>query len=336
MPTYTPPAPNEIKIGDVFAPTTADEAAHGLVELSAQKRKVVINRNSKDAVTLDTKNLSGIKKYAPDDLYVTVGAGTRLEEVQAFLANEGRQVAFVSPWRESTLGGLVAANINSPQRLLYGSLRDQLLATTVVLSDGRILRAGRPVVKNVAGYDLPKLFVGSFGTLGLMTDVTLKLYPRVRCKRTLLASIEKLDAGLALGTQLLSRALVASAIVLYKGDALPDLPPSHFVLAYTAEGVAEEVDAELADVRAILREAGQASIGESNDLSGTDLWLKLLGKVESNTLQMRLGVAPKHLASFVIEQSATLDAGSFLVDVPSGLVYATANPSDVGVAKHLG
>ncbi|MBI4790691.1 MAG: FAD-binding protein [Chloroflexi bacterium] len=322
-----------LEAGDVFTPTTAEHTAQGLVALSAHKRKVVINRKSEDGVMLDTKKLAGIKKYAPDDLYVTVGAGTRLEELQTFLANEGRQVALVSPWRESTVGGLIAANVNSPQRLLYGCIRDQLLAATVVLSDGRILRAGRPVVKNVAGYDLPKLLVGSFGTLGLMTDVTLKLYPRARCKRTLLAPIEKIDAGLAIGTRLLSRALVASALVLYKGDALPGIAPSGYVLAYTAEGVVEEVDAELAEARTILRDAGQSAIVESNDLSGTDLWLKLLGKLEAHTMQMRLGIAPKQLSSFVVEQSATLDAGSFLLDVPSGLVYATAKLSNASVAK---
>ena len=333
MPTYTPPTPSEIKIGDEFAPTTAEQAAQGLVALSAQKRKVAINRKVKDAVMLDTKKLSGIKKFAPDDLYVTVGAGTRLQDVQTFLADTGRQVALVSPWRESTVGGLIAANVNSPQRLLYGSLRDQLLATTVVLGDGRVLRAGRPVVKNVAGYDLPKIFVGSFGTLGLMIDVTLKLYPRARCKRTLLAPIEKMDAGLALSTQLLSRALVASAIVLYKGDVLPGLSPSRYVLAYTAEGVAEEVDAELNEARGILRGAGYSMTTESNELSGTDLWLKLLGKVESDTVQIRLGVAPKQLSSFAVEQSATLDAGAFLIDAPSGLVYATNHFDNASAAK---
>jgi FAD/FMN-containing dehydrogenase len=63
--------------------------------------------------------------YAPDDLYVQVGAGTRLEEVQSFLRNQGRQLALASPWSKATMGGLVAANVNSPQRLLYSSVRDQ-------------------------------------------------------------------------------------------------------------------------------------------------------------------------------------------------------------------
>ena len=76
------------------------------------------------------------------------------------------QAPLASPWAGTTIGGLVATNLNSPQRLRYGALRDLVMATTVALADGRVIRAGRPVVKNVAGYDLPKLFIGSHGTLG--------------------------------------------------------------------------------------------------------------------------------------------------------------------------
>ncbi len=81
----------------------------------------------------------------------------------------------VSPWPTATIGGLIAANVNAPLRMRYGAIRDLVLCATVVLADGRVLRTGRPVIKNVAGYDLTKAFVGSHGTLGLITDVTLKL-----------------------------------------------------------------------------------------------------------------------------------------------------------------
>ena len=100
-------------------------------------------------------------KFAPDDLYVTVGAGTPLVELQTFLGERQLRVAVSSPWPEATVGGLAAANVNGPQRMKYGGWRDNLLCTTVALADGRVIRAGRPVVKNVAGYDLPKVFVGS-------------------------------------------------------------------------------------------------------------------------------------------------------------------------------
>ncbi len=330
MPAYNKPAPSGEMLGDVFIPTTAEEAARGLTALSTHKQPVYINRRVKDAVTLETSALTGIKKYAPDDLYIQVGAGTPLAHVQAFLGKHHRQVALVAPWHNATVGGLIAANINSPQRLLYGSIRDQLLAATVVLADGRIIRAGRPVVKNVAGYDLPKIFVGSFGTLGLLTDVTLKLFPRPRCQRTLLISVDALQAGLALGKQLLAHALVASAIVLTQG--IPSSPASRYVLAYTAEGLAEEVDAELAQVRDTIEKAG-ARYSQTNELTGTDRWANLLSRVESDTWQMRIGIPPQRVQQFVHEQSDVLETSSFLIDIASSLIYTTIQHEQFSEAK---
>lgn len=328
MPVYRKPESSGNLPSEVFIPATAEQAARGLAALSANNRRVRINRRGKDAVILETSALTGIKKYAPDDLYVQVGAGARLEQVQTFLGEHNRQVALVAPWRTATIGGLIAANVNSPQRLLYGSIRDQLLAATVVLPDGRMIRAGRPVVKNVAGYDLPKIFVGSFGTLGLIVDVTLKLFPRPRCQRTLLIHVDKLEAGLDLGKQLLEHALVASAIVLTKDVH----PTSRYVLAYTAEGVAEEVDAELTLVRDVIEKAG-ARFSQTEDVTGTDLWSKLLSRVRANTAQMRIGVPPQRLAQFVREQSVTLERGAFLIDIPSSLVYTTADWKELVEAK---
>ncbi|MDQ7028410.1 MAG: FAD-binding oxidoreductase [Ardenticatenia bacterium] len=109
--------------------------------------------------------------------------------LQQRLAEVGMQVALASPWPDATVGGLVAANLNAPLRLRYGAIRDNVLCATVALADGRVIRAGRPVVKNVAGYDLPKVFVGSCGTLGVLTDVTLKLIPRVPTSKLTLRSL---------------------------------------------------------------------------------------------------------------------------------------------------
>ena len=93
-------------------------------------------------------------------------------------------VPLASPWNESTLGGIVATNFNAPLRMRYGALRDLVLTATVALPNGRVIRAGRPLVKNVAGYDISKLFVGSYGTLGVITDVTLKLAPLPRARQS--------------------------------------------------------------------------------------------------------------------------------------------------------
>jgi D-lactate dehydrogenase (cytochrome) len=285
--------------GDVFTPGTAEEAAAGLRKLSELNCRVIINGRSDGTVTLSTQALWGIETYAPDDLYITTGAGTTLGEIQAFLTKDKRQVPLVAPWSAATIGGLVAANVNSPQRMLYGSVRDQLLCATVALADGRVIRAGRPVVKNVAGYDLPKIFVGSYGTLGLLVDVTLKLMPLPRAKRTLLIPVNDLTRGLAWAGQLLPLALVASAIVLRKGHPLPGLPASPYVLAYTAEGIPEDVESELSQVRAVIEEIGAAQPIQVATPSGTDLWLELVANAKPNALQARAGIAPKDLSAFV-------------------------------------
>ncbi len=311
MPPAHPVAASPVVPEGVFAPASAEEAAAGLRALSNARRKVIINGQAPNAVTLSTQKLTGIRVYAPDDLFITVGAGTRLDEVQAFLAKDKRQVALVSPWREATIGGLVAANVNSPQRMLYGAVRDQILCATVALADGRVIRAGRPVVKNVAGYDLPKVLVGSFGTLGLLVDVTLKLTPLPRAKRTLRISVNDLARGSQLGMQLLPRALVASAIVLGKNDS------AGYVLAYTAEGIPEDVEAELTQIR--------QSIPESTEVttpSGTELWSNLIGQAVPNALQLRIGVAPKDSFDFIQAHHAVFKNGPFLADLANGLLYA--------------
>src|SRR4029434_1682725 len=149
---------------DQIAPASAEEAAAALAGLTQAGRRVEIrnaftHEGGSGVVRLSTANLAGIIDYAQADLYVTAGAGTALRQLQDFLAAHQMQAPLATPWPDATLGGLVATNLNAPLRMRYGSLRDNLIATTVALADGRVIRAGRNVVKNVAGYDLVKLLV---------------------------------------------------------------------------------------------------------------------------------------------------------------------------------
>ena len=323
---------------NVFAPTTAEEAAAGLQAFSGARRavsirgRVVANSHTtvEKTVILSTENLKGIKTYAADDLYITVGAGTLLAEVQAFLAADGKQVPLADPWLDMTIGGLVAANINAPQRMRYGSVRDIVLCGTVALADGRLVRVGRPVIKNVAGYDLTKVFVGSHGTLGLLTDITLKVVAQPRAKRTLLVPLDNLQHGLRYARTLLPSALVASALVLCQDCALPGVSQT-YTLAYTAEGIAEDVEAELAQVRRILQAEQAPAPIEVATLSGTGIWATLLGDTQSK-VQVRVGVPAKDMAAYINDQSALLQSGAFLADMGNGLLYATMNASDAAGA----
>lgn len=129
-------------------------------------------------VLLSTRRLAGVREHAWADLTATVGAGTPWAELQTALARNGQRVALdpLLPGR-ATVGGILATNDSGLLRERFGSLRDLVLGMTVVLADGTVARTGGKVVKNVAGYDLPKLLTGSFGTLGVITEATFRLHP---------------------------------------------------------------------------------------------------------------------------------------------------------------
>ena len=131
----------------------------------------------KAGVQIDLQRLSGVREHVWQDLTATVAAGTVWSDMQAALAAHKQRVALdpIFP-RRASVGGVMAINDSGSLRLRYGSLRDLVLGATVVLADGTIARSGGKVVKNVAGYDLPKLLTGSFGTLGVITEVTFRLH----------------------------------------------------------------------------------------------------------------------------------------------------------------
>jgi glycolate oxidase subunit GlcD len=319
---HNEPVPN----GETFAPATAEEAAEGLLALAKAGKRVYIGNAWSEAshpregvIRLCTEALRGIKMYAPDDLYITVGAGTPLAEIHEFLSARNKRLALAWPWPESTIGGLVSANINAPQRMRFGAIRDLALCATAALPDGRVIRTGRPIVKNVAGYDLTKAFIGSYGTLSLLTDITLKLTVP-RAWRTLLVPVDDLRYGLILARKLLPLALTASAIVLCKGYQAVDVPRSNYLLAYTAEGILEDVLAELDQVEQALREAGAPEPTMVEYPTGTDIWADLLRR--NDGLQVRAALPVRDLPAYVQDHAAELNEGPFIVDIGSGFVYA--------------
>ena len=136
-----------------------------------------------DAV-LETTAMAGVVAHVPADLTVTVAAGTRFADLRDALGRAGQFLPLDPPHAEAaTIGGIVAANSAGFWRARYGGVRDLLIGTTAVLGDGTVARSGGRVVKNVAGYDLNKLFVGSLGTLGVFVECTFKVLPRPPASR---------------------------------------------------------------------------------------------------------------------------------------------------------
>lgn len=309
--------------GAVMAPRSVEEAAAILAACAAERRRVRILShveradNPLDAgeLLLSAHELRGIHHFAPDDLYVTVGAGTRLTELAAFLAGHGFQVPLAAPWPEATVGGLLATNLNAPLRMRYGGWRDNVLAVQVALPDGRVIRAGRPVVKNVAGYDLVKLFVGSHGTLGMVTAVTLKLTPLPRLRKTLQAPVEDVLQGIRWAQATTACWLMTAGVVI---DCDKD---GRHHLTLTLEGLPEDVRAEADEMTTTLRGVGVHDIATSEH-TATARWCDHLGAAGDAGLLLRVGVPPQHLASYwqMLPEEAR-SVGTWLVDVASGLLF---------------
>jgi len=121
---------------------------------------------------------AGIVAYEPADMTITVGAGTTYETVDGVLAEHGQECALDPRSRAATIGGILACGLSGPRRLRHGPIRDHVLEVRFETGDGRLVKGGGPTVKNVTGYDLPRLFVGSLGTIGILQQVTLRCRPR--------------------------------------------------------------------------------------------------------------------------------------------------------------
>ena len=185
---------------DLARPTSIERLAEMLATTEADGRTVGIHGGGTKErwgslgpapdVTISLRGLDRIVEHAAGDLVVTVEAGALLADVQKTVAAAGQWLALDPPEKESTVGGVVATAAAGPRRLRYGTPRDLLIGVTVVLADGTVAKSGGKVVKNVAGYDLGKLFTGSFGTLGVIAECTFRLHPRPVAKRVVLTATE--------------------------------------------------------------------------------------------------------------------------------------------------
>ena len=136
------------------------------------------NALSADA-NLSLAPLAGVSEYQPSEYTFTAKAATRLSEIESMLAEHGQYLPFDPPLVDAgaTLGGTVAAGLSGPNRFRYGGVRDFILGVQLVNGEGELVNGGGKVVKNAAGFDIPKLMVGSLGSFGVMTELTFKVFP---------------------------------------------------------------------------------------------------------------------------------------------------------------
>jgi glycolate dehydrogenase FAD-binding subunit len=197
------------------------------------------------------------------DLTATVQAGATLGDLNRALATHGQWLPLDPPGAErSTVGGVVAANDSGPRRHRYGSPRDLIIGVNVARADGRLAAGGGIVVKNVAGYDLPRLFTGSFGSLGVIVSATFKLFPLPSASRTVVAEVTSPKAAAALAAAISGSQLTPTALEIAG-------PP--FTVIARFETVAASVAAQAAVARRLAKSAG-ASARELEGPEEASLW----------------------------------------------------------------
>lgn len=161
--------------------------------------KIALSSLQSNSPILNLRALSGILEYQPGEYTFTAQAATPLTEVQAALAEHGQYMPFDPPLaaRGATLGGTIAAGLSGSGRYRYGGVRDFLIGVRFVDGHGQLVRGGGKVVKNAAGFDLPKLLVGSLGRLGVLVEVSFKVFPRPKTYATLQVAYPSLADGVA-------------------------------------------------------------------------------------------------------------------------------------------
>ena len=167
------------------------------LELAGQGTKRGIGRPSQTDLTLDLSSLTGVTLYEPAELVLSARAGTPIDEIEVLLEKNNQELAFEpmdygpllgGEANRGTLGGVIAANLSGPRRIKSGAARDHFLGVTAVTGRAETIKSGGRVVKNVTGYDLCKVLAGSWGTLGAMTDITVKVLPKAETEATVLVA----------------------------------------------------------------------------------------------------------------------------------------------------
>ena len=246
----------------MLAPSTPAELAQALSEAAAQKRTISLEGNSSKRlmagprepadVEITTSALRAVVQYEPHDLTISVQAGLPWYEFTTLAARNRQMVPLDPPFAgAATVGGVIAANSSGPRRRLYGTARDLVIGMTFATLEGKLVETGGMVVKNVAGLDMAKLMIGSFGTLAAIAVVNFKLLPMPEAERSFLLPYRSVAEAVAIRDLILASPLQPSAIDLLNPAAAASFGGSEWLLAVRTSGSSVAIrrnEAEIAHV----------------------------------------------------------------------------------------
>lgn len=294
------------------------------LEIKGGGTRADIGSPHRDADHLCLRALSGILDYDPAELVLTARAGTSLAELNEAVAARGQAFAF-EPWGQagSTVGGVIAAGVAGARRVSAGSVRDHLLGFEAVSGRAELFRAGAKVVKNVTGYDLPKLVCGSWGRLVALTEVTLKVLPRPQDSLTLLWRGLEDEAAFALMRQAMRLPADVSAA-------------GHYPSAYTLirlDGFGPSIDARQRYLTSAL-----AAYGVPDALRAADaatFWADLEGgaALPLQTPLWRLSLPPRQAHAAIMPLLAY--GGRYLADWAGGLIWLSMVDHEVEIRQQV-
>jgi glycolate oxidase FAD binding subunit len=228
-------------------PDNAQDLALLLADASAAQESIIVHgAGSKRSmggpiaaadVLIDTTALKRVLRYEPRDLTLSVEAGARYADVSKTLAAQRQMLPLDPPYADrATVGGVIAANTSGPRRRLYGTARDLVIGMSFATLDGKVASSGGMVVKNVAGLDMAKLMIGSFGTLAVITSVNFKLAPLPEGSRTFVRSFDSVEEAFRARTTLLGGVLQPAAVDVLNPAAAMRTAMSGWLLAVRASG----------------------------------------------------------------------------------------------------
>ncbi|WP_181699429.1 glycolate oxidase subunit GlcE [Chthonobacter albigriseus] len=333
-----------------LSPTTPDGVLAAVQAAVADRAPLIVRgRGTKDGLghavasnrVLDLSGLTGVTLYEPEELVLSALAGTPMAEIEALLDANGQELAFEPPMRHliwgledaGTIGGAVMVNAAGPRRVKAGAARDHVLGMKAVSGRGEAFKAGGRVVKNVTGYDLSKGLAGSFGTLAVATEITVKVLPKAETTATLvLHGLSDRDAVAALAEAMGAPVEAAGAAHLPAGVATAlDLTEAATVVRL--EGVEPSVAARFERLATILRPRGRITRLEAAESAA--LWRALRDGLlfsQDRLLPLwRVSVAPT--AGPSVAEAA--QAAAVAYDWAGGLVWLAMDPAepDAGAAR---
>lgn len=327
----------------VYEPKTVEEAAEILREAASHGKRLAFVGGGTDLgiggspqgldTVLRTGGLSRIIEHAPSDQIVVVEAGVTLATLQSALARHGQRLALDPPLPErATVGGIVAANAFGPRRARYGSVRDLIIGVSLVRADGTLAHGGGKVVKNVAGFDLPKLMVGSLGTLGLIASATFRLHPLPEVSETLLLPERQAKQVRAVAARIKEAQLEPASVVaiLRAGGG--------FDVAVRFEGFRAGVAEQRERLAALLREEPGAVCEVLDRTAAESFWARHDALRASSPLRAKLAALPSAidaLAADVLPQLlSTFESPSFIwyATLGLGFVCGVPGPADTVAA----